>query len=54
MDVNAEFQQEMNLLQQTRHANIVLFFGGGTTSTGAPFLVTELVERGTFIPLLML
>ena len=47
MDVNAESHQEMNLLQQTRHANIVLFLGGGITSTGAPFLVTELVECGT-------
>ena len=44
---SGELDKEIAMLQQVRHANIVLFFGAGTSPDGAPFLVTELVELGT-------
>ena len=42
-----DMQKEINLLRKIRHPNIVLFFGAGTTTQGHPYLVLELVERGT-------
>ena len=30
-----------------RHGNVVMFFGAGYDPTGNPFLVVELMERGS-------
>ena len=45
--VSAGLEKEISFLQQVRHANIVLFFGTGTTPQGTPFLVLELVQLGS-------
>lgn len=38
--MSEEFEREIEFMQQTRHANIVRFFGTGTmTGDGTPFLV---------------
>jgi len=44
-EVVAQFQQEIEFMQRTRHANIVRFFGAGTLPNGSPFLVEELMAR---------
>jgi LRR receptor-like serine/threonine-protein kinase FLS2 len=45
--LRGEIDKEISMLQTVRHSNIVLFFGAGLTPNGLPFLVTELMERGT-------
>ena len=45
--VSSEMQKEIEFLQSVRHPNIVHFFGAGKTPEGTPFLVLELVDRGT-------
>jgi LRR receptor-like serine/threonine-protein kinase FLS2 len=54
LDVEAleEFHKEVEFMQRTRHPNIVRFFGAGTWTDGVPFLVVELVARGTLKSLL--
>lgn len=42
-----EFQKEVDFLQRTRHPNIVRFYGAGQWHSGVPFLVIELVEKGS-------
>eukprot|EP00049_Salpingoeca_infusionum_P010468 m.179904 g.179904 ORF g.179904 m.179904 type:complete len:1428 (-) comp14651_c1_seq1:201-4484(-) len=42
-----EFEREVEFLQRTRHMNVVRFFGAGRMHDGAPFLVLELVDRGS-------
>jgi serine/threonine protein kinase len=46
-----EFRQELDkeatMLQAVRHAHIVQFHGFGTTASGCPFIVTELMEMGS-------
>eukprot|EP00041_Stephanoeca_diplocostata_P027037 m.738299 g.738299 ORF g.738299 m.738299 type:complete len:965 (-) comp23099_c0_seq7:224-3118(-) len=42
-----EFEREIRLLRQLRHANIVFFYGAGTWHDGLPFFVTELCSRGS-------
>ncbi|EDQ86947.1 uncharacterized protein MONBRDRAFT_10450 [Monosiga brevicollis MX1] len=46
--VRQDFEKEAEFLQQTKHRNLVRFFGLGETnwSPPAPFIVLELVERG--------
>ena len=34
-------------MKSVRHPNIVLFYGAGTMDDGTPFLVIELLDRGT-------
>ncbi len=41
------FQREVAFMQKIRHEHIVLFFGAGVFSDGTPFLVTELMKRGS-------
>ncbi|EGD75784.1 TKL protein kinase [Salpingoeca rosetta] len=48
----AEFGREVEFLQHTRHPHVVRFFGAGTTPTGSPFLVLELVAFGSLQSLL--
>jgi LRR receptor-like serine/threonine-protein kinase FLS2 len=45
--VGSDLDREIAMLQQVRHPNIVLFFGAGTSPDGTPFLVTELLAKGT-------
>ena len=40
------------MLQAVRHAHIVQFYGVGTLTDGAPFIVTELMELGALWGLL--
>jgi hypothetical protein len=47
-----EFEQEIKFMQTVRHPNIVLFLGAGRTRDGSPFLVSELVARGSLRDLL--
>lgn len=50
--VMEEFEQEIKFMQTVRHPNIVLFLGAGRTRDGSPFLVSELVARGSLRDLL--
>ena len=43
----AEFEKEAEVMLRARHANLVRFFGAGQLSNGDPFLVLELVSRGS-------
>jgi hypothetical protein len=47
-----EFEKEAEFLMRARHANLVRFFGVGEMPTGEPFLVLELVARGSLRALL--
>mgnify|MGYP001212993387 CR=1 FL=1 len=49
MDAGAadEFNKEIELNRTLLHKNIVFFFGGGMTPENIPFLVTELMVRGS-------
>lgn len=47
-----EFQREIEIMQRTRHPNIVRFFGAGTWTDGTPFFVLELMSRGSLKTLL--
>lgn len=42
-----EFQREVEFMQRTRHPRIVRFYGAGQRVDGTPFLVEELMERGS-------
>jgi serine/threonine protein kinase len=43
----ADFERECAFMKSVRHPNIVLFFGAGQFDGGTPFLVLELLERGS-------
>ncbi len=43
---------EMRIMRMLRHRNVVFFYGGGTFVNGAPFLVTEYLERGSLFDVL--
>lgn len=45
-DADRAFQAEVETCRTMRHRNVVLFFGAGIMD-GAPFLVTEFMERGS-------
>jgi len=47
-----EFDKEAEFLMRARHSNVVRFFGAGVRASGAPFLVLELVARGSLRGLL--
>lgn len=47
-----EFAKEAEFMMHTRHANVVRFFGAGRMADGEPFLVLELVARGSLRQLL--
>ena len=47
-----EFDKEAEFLMRARHSNVVYFFGAGVLVNGAPFLVLELVARGSLRGLL--
>ena len=47
-----EFDKEAEFLMRARHSNVVRFFGAGVQASGAPFLVLELVPRGSLRSLL--
>eukprot|EP00051_Salpingoeca_urceolata_P014428 m.183653 g.183653 ORF g.183653 m.183653 type:complete len:781 (-) comp18084_c0_seq1:243-2585(-) len=47
-----DFTAEVALMRGIRHPNIVLFFGAGTWDAEVPFLVTELLARGSLHSLL--
>ena len=47
-----EFAKEAEFLMKARHANLVRFFGTGKTENSSPFLVLELVTRGSLRSLL--
>ena len=47
-----EFDKEAEFLMRSRHSNLVRFFGAGVQDGGAPFLVLELVSRGSLRGLL--
>eukprot|EP00049_Salpingoeca_infusionum_P014572 m.275540 g.275540 ORF g.275540 m.275540 type:complete len:1289 (+) comp15697_c1_seq6:223-4089(+) len=47
-----DFGREIEFLMRTRHPNLVRFFGAGTTSQSAPFVVLEFVARGSLMGLL--
>jgi serine/threonine protein kinase len=47
-----EFDKEAEFLMRARHSNVVRFFGAGVEVNGAPFLVLELVGRGSLRSLL--
>ena len=47
-----EFDKEAEFLMRARHSNVVRFFGAGVDVNGAPFLVLELVRRGSLRSLL--
>eukprot|EP00035_Acanthoeca_spectabilis_P027903 m.468340 g.468340 ORF g.468340 m.468340 type:complete len:1105 (-) comp27396_c0_seq1:181-3495(-) len=42
-----EFNKEAVFLQSIKHPNLLLFYGCGVTSNGAPFLVVELMAFGS-------
>jgi Leucine-rich repeat (LRR) protein len=48
----SDFESEADFLMHTRHPNLVRFFGLGRTPDQAPFLVLELVPRGSLSALL--
>lgn len=43
----AEFEKEAEVMLHARHPNLVRFFGAGQLPSGDPFLVLELVARGS-------
>ena len=43
----AEFEKEAEFMMRARHPNLVRFFGAGKRAGGEPFLVLELVGRGS-------
>jgi Leucine-rich repeat (LRR) protein len=47
-----EFDREAEFLMRARHRNVVRFFGAGRMSSGEPFVVLELVSRGSLQGLL--
>lgn len=47
-----EFDREADFLMRARHANVVRFFGAGRMLDGAPFVVLELIARGSLCSLL--
>ena len=47
-----EFEKEADFMMRARHANLVRFFGAGKMAGGEPFLVLELVARGSLAKLL--
>ena len=48
-----EFDREIQFMRTVRHANIVLFLGGGRFHTDdCPFLVTEFMSRGSLATIL--
>jgi hypothetical protein len=47
-----EFDKEAGFLMRARHTNVVRFFGAGVQASAAPFLVLELVARGSLRNLL--
>jgi Leucine-rich repeat (LRR) protein len=48
----AEFEKEADFMMRARHANLVRFFGVGRMAGGEPFVVLELVTRGSLRALL--
>ena len=48
----AEFVREIEVMKTIRHPNVVMFFGGGTFRDGTPFLVMELMHRGSLTAIL--
>lgn len=52
--IKEEFEKEVTFLQRARHPNLVRFFGAGTNSDGAPFLVLEYVAFGSLEVLLQM
>ena len=46
-EIVLDFQEECQFMRKNRHANIVYFFGSGKFSDTCPFLVTELMSRGS-------
>eukprot|EP00053_Salpingoeca_punica_P019893 m.204232 g.204232 ORF g.204232 m.204232 type:complete len:634 (-) comp17743_c0_seq6:1109-3010(-) len=51
-DVTPDFDNEVSALRVIRHKNIVRFYGAGFFHDHVPFLVTELVERGSLASVL--
>jgi serine/threonine protein kinase len=47
VEFRQELDKEATMLQAVRHAHIVQFHGFGTTASGCPFIVTELMEMGS-------
>lgn len=47
-----EFDREAEFLMHARHANVVRFFGAGRMRGGEPFVVLELVSKGSLCGLL--
>lgn len=47
-----EFAKEADFLMRARHPNLVRFFGAGQLPDGTPFIVLELVARGSLRSLL--
>eukprot|EP00048_Salpingoeca_helianthica_P024355 m.31750 g.31750 ORF g.31750 m.31750 type:complete len:1220 (+) comp9341_c0_seq1:289-3948(+) len=41
------FKQEIRTLSFLRHKHILLFYGGGVTDKGVPFIVVEFMDRGS-------
>ena len=48
----AEFTREIEVMKTIRHPNVVMFFGGGKFRDGTPFLVMELMHRGSLTAIL--
>ena len=48
----AEFAREIEVMKTIRHPNVVMFFGGGKFRDGTPFLVMELMHRGSLTAIL--
>lgn len=50
--MSTEFEKEADFMMRARHVNVVRFFGLGQMADGQPFLVMELVTRGSLSSLL--
>ena len=46
------FAREIEVMKTIRHPNVVMFFGGGKFRDGTPFLVMELMHRGSLTAIL--
>eukprot|EP00040_Diaphanoeca_grandis_P017182 m.89286 g.89286 ORF g.89286 m.89286 type:complete len:1208 (-) comp26282_c0_seq1:76-3699(-) len=45
-DEMVEFEREAIFMQSIRHPNLLIFYGAGIKTDGAPFLVVELMAKG--------
>eukprot|EP00041_Stephanoeca_diplocostata_P020829 m.474130 g.474130 ORF g.474130 m.474130 type:complete len:969 (-) comp21671_c0_seq2:3026-5932(-) len=48
-----DFNREVSFMQQTRHPNLLIFYGAGVTSRHIPFLVVELMVEGSMRKVLL-